>query len=220
MKRIPKEGLATALLMTVIFVAATILVATVDVKPVGVEGTNIGLAGINTNFFNRFGENRTFYIISSIGGGICFATAGCFGLFFLYQWFRRKSLSKVDLNLIVLVLLYIAVAVLYVLFNKFLVINYRPVMRDKGLESSYPSTHVMVAWTVMVSAVDQFNIYIKKQKLLNAVVICCFLVLFVVVISRMLSGVHWLTDIAGGILCGDMLIAWYRYAATRIDQKS
>ena len=210
MKNVPAETLRTALLMTVLAIAATIIVATVDVQPVGVEGTNLGLATINTGFFNRIGQSGIFYKISSAAGILCFATAGGFGVFFLIQLIRRKSLSKVDRNLAVLMLLYILVMSLYLLFDKVLIINYRPILRDKGLESSYPSTHTMIAWVVMVSA-----IYIKNQRTLTIVVTLSFLVLLVVIITRALSGMHWLTDVLGGILIGDMLIAWYRYAAGR-----
>ncbi len=213
MKRVPKESLRTALLMTLAAVLATILVSVVDVQPVGVEGTNLGFATINTDFFARHGQNETFYKLSKYAGYICFATAAGFAVFFLIQLIQRKSLSKVDRNLSVLILLYILTASLYLLFDKVLIINYRPVIRDKGLESSFPSTHVMIAWVVMVSTVDQWNIYIKNENLKITAITCSLLVMLVVIVARMFSGVHWLTDILGGILIGDMLIAWYRYAA-------
>lgn len=215
MKGVPKESLRTALLMTFVAVLATVLVAVVDVQPVGVEGTNIGFASINTGFFAKYGYNETFYKISKFAGYLCYATACGFTAFFLIQLIQRKSLSKVDRNLSVLMLLYILTSAIYTLFNQVLIINYRPILRDQGLESSYPSTHALIAWVVMVSAVDQWNIYIKNENLKIAAVTCSLLVLLVVIVTRMLSGVHWLTDILGGMLIGDMLIAWYRYAASR-----
>ena len=214
MKTVPRESMRNALIMTAIAVIMTILVATVDVQPVGVEGTDIGFATINTGFFNRFGESKAFYTISKIAGLFCFAIAGGFGLFFCIQLIQRKSIQKVDRNLTVLILLYLATVIVYLLFEKF-AINYRPVLRDKGLESSYPSTHVMLAYVIVVSAVDQWNIYIRKENLLTIAVAGSFLILAVVIVCRLLSGVHWLTDIIGGILIGDMLIAWYRVAASR-----
>ena len=215
MKQIPKETMKTVIIMTVLAIAATILVATVDGQPVGVQGTNLGFATINTQFFARFGQNDTFYKISSAAGIVCFVTAAGFGLFFLKQLIDRKSLSKVDRNLSILIMLYILTAALYLLFDKVLIINYRPILRDKGLESSYPSTHTVIAWVVMVSAIDQWNIYIRNEKLKTAATACSLIVLFIVIVTRMLAGVHWLTDIIGGMIIGDMLIAWYRYAASR-----
>ena len=215
MKRIPKESITNAVLITVAAVVFTIVVAAVDVQPVGVEGTNLGLASINTGFFNRFGQNDTFLKISKVAGYICFGTAFGFGCFFLYQLFKRKSLKKVDRNLTLLIMLYILTLSLYLLFDKVLIINYRPVLLGKGPEPSYPSTHTMIAWVVMISAIDQWNIYIKDQKLLTAATALSFLVLLVVIVTRLLSGMHWLTDVVGGVLFGDVLIAWYRYAASR-----
>ena len=112
-------------------------------------------------------------------------------------------------------MLYILTLSLYLLFDKVLIINYRPVLLGKGPEPSYPSTHTMIAWVVMISAIDQWNIYIKDQKLQTAATALSFLVLLVVIVTRLLSGMHWLTDVVGGILFGDVLIAWYRYAASR-----
>lgn len=214
MKTVPKESIRNAVIMTVVAILATVLVATVDVQPVGVEGTALGFATINTGFFSRFGENHTFYTISKLAGLVCFAVAGGFGIFFLVQLLQRKSLVKVDRNLTVLILLYLATAIIYLIFEKF-AINYRPVLRDKGLESSFPSTHALIAYVVMVSAVDQWNIYIRNEKLLTALTAASFLLMALVIITRVLSGVHWITDIIGGILFGDMLIAWYRAVLTK-----
>lgn len=214
MRAVPKESIRNAVIMTAVTILMTILVATVDVQPVGVEGTNLGLAAINTGFFNKFGENHTFYLLSKLAGLVCFAVAGGFGIFFLIRFIQCKSLQKVDRNLTVLILLYLATAIVYVLFEKF-AINYRPVLRDKGLESSYPSTHAMIAYVIMVSAVDQWNIYIKNEKLLTIATAASFLILAMVIVARTLSGVHWITDIVGGILFGDMLIAWYRAVLTK-----
>lgn len=215
MKSVPKETLTATILITVITLIATILVATVDVKPIGVENTNIGFATINKGFYDRYGYNETFYKISKFAGYVCFAAAAGFAAFFAWQFIQRKSLSKVDRNLSILMLIYVVTAIIYILFNKYLIINYRPIMRDKGLESSYPSTHAMIAWVIMVSAVDQWNIYIKKQNLRTVLVILSFLVLMIVLVTRTLSGVHWITDISGGILFGDTLIAWYRYITNK-----
>ena len=214
MKTVPKESIRNAVIMTVITLLMTVLVATVDVQPVGVEGTNLGFATINTGFFNKFGENHTFYLMSKLAGLVCFAVAGGFGIFFLIRFYQCKNLQKVDRNLTILMLLYLATAIVYVLFEKF-AINYRPILRDKGLESSYPSTHALIAYVIMVSAVDQWNIYIKNEKLLTAATACSFLILALVIVSRILSGVHWITDIIGGIFFWDMLIAWYRAVLTR-----
>ena len=211
MKSLPKEKMNTAILMTVIAVVFTILVGTVDRQPVGVEGTKIGLATINTAFFNRLGYNETFYKLSTIFGILSFALGGGFCVFFVIQLVKRKSLSEVDRNLTFLMVLYAAALILYLIFDKLLILNYRPILRDKGLEASYPSTHALLAWAILVAAVDQWNIYIEKEKLQLGLVIGSYALLAVILVTRTLSGVHWLTDIIGGILFADALVAWYRY---------
>ena len=39
------------------------------------------------------------------------------------------------------------------------------------------------------------------------------------VLSRLLAGVHWLTDIIGGLLFGLMLLSWFKCSADWIEQK-
>ena len=112
MKTVPRESIRNAVIMTIVVILATVLVATVDVQPVGVEGTDLGFATINTGFFNKFGENHTFYTISKLAGFICFGTAGGFAVFFLLQLIQRKNLLKVDPNLTVLIMLYVMTVII------------------------------------------------------------------------------------------------------------
>jgi undecaprenyl-diphosphatase len=216
MKENCKKGIMTGVLLLLVFALWTVLVQIVDVQPAGCyePQKNVGFAGINTWFHGLTGYSETLYKVTDWLGLVPIAVCVCFGILGLVQLIRRKSLQKVDRNLTVLMLLYILTAAVYLLFEKFAV-NYRPVLRDRGLESSFPSTHALVAYVVMVSAVDQWNIYIKNEKLLTAVVALSFLIMAVVIVTRVLSGVHWITDIIGGILFGDMLIAWYRAVLTR-----
>ena len=208
MKKTQKQTMTSAVTLTILAVLAIILVAKVDVQPVGVEGTNLGFATMNTNFFKLTGESPTFYKISKYSMYFGYLIAAGFSLLFLYQLIRRKSLKAIDPNLKALLLLYIATALVFLIFNKF-PINYRPIIRDKGLESSFPSTHALMAVVIFFSASDQWKIYIKnKTTLFWADVITWFLAVLII-LSRLLAGVHWLTDILGGIIIGLALLAWY-----------
>ena len=217
MNMMNNQKLYTAVLMTVLTVLAVILVSTVDVQPVGVEGTNIGFAAMNTGFFKNVGESAVFYKISKVCGYICFAAAAGFAVFFFIQLIQRKDLQKVDKNLTALMLLYLATAIVYILFQT-LKINYRPILRGKGLEPSFPSSHTMIAIVVMISAIDQWNIYIKKETPRFWAVTLSYLVVMVTVVARLLSGVHWLTDVIGGVLFGFMLLAWYNAVRAAWDK--
>ena len=105
--------------------------------------------------------------------------------------------------------IYILVILLYVLFERFS-INYRPVILDEGLEPSYPSTHTMLILTILGTATYISGAYIKNTKLLIAARIACFVIMALTIIGRMICGVHWFTDILGGILISVFLISLYK----------
>jgi undecaprenyl-diphosphatase len=97
-------------------------------------------------------------------------------------------------------------AIVYVLFEK-VIINYRPILIDKVLEASYPSSHTVLAMCVAVSFVMISKKYFGKfTKFLNFIVLT---LLTLVLAGRIISGVHWLTDIVGGVLISCVLISMF-----------
>jgi undecaprenyl-diphosphatase len=131
-----------------------------------------------------------------------------FALLGLIQWIKRKHLLKVDYNIFILGGFYIVVMAVYVLFEM-LVVNYRPVLIDGILEASYPSSTTMLVMCVMPTAVMQFNSRIRNKLLRN--IVAAILVAFIafMVIGRLVSGVHWFTDIIGGALLSTGLVLMY-----------
>jgi undecaprenyl-diphosphatase len=99
------------------------------------------------------------------------------------------------------------------LFFEIFVINYRPVLIEGILEASYPSSTTLLAMCVMPTAAIQLNRRIKSIKFRKAAV--CSINIFTVfmVLARLISGVHWLTDIIGGIFLSMGLVLIY-YAVT------
>ena len=132
-----------------------------------------------------------------------------FALLGLIQWIKRKHLFKVDYNILILGGFYIIVMAIYVLFEM-LIVNYRPVLIGGILEASYPSSTTMLVMCVMPTAIIQFNARIKNNvlKRFTASVIIAFIVFMV--IGRLISGVHWFTDIIGGALLSAGLVLLYR----------
>lgn len=108
---------------------------------------------------------------------------------------------------------YIIVMALYLLFEVF-IINYRPVLIDGHLEASYPSSTTMLVLCVIPTAMMQLNSQILNQTFRK--VILGFLVIFTafMVIGRLISGVHWFTDIVGGILLSTGLVVLYHFVST------
>ena len=132
-------------------------------------------------------------------------THALFGLLGAYQLIQSRSLKKVDRTLLALGVLYLVVIILYVFFNK-AVVNYRPVLTDGELEASYPSSHTMLAVTVMGSAAMVMERVIRDRKLRKIVQRVCIFILILTVVSRLLSGVHWFTDILGSLLLSSALL--------------
>lgn len=205
-------------LFFVLFAVFTALVLTVDVTPSGPEGSLIGFSTINTAFFGIFGKNDFLYKLTEITGYIAEASACIFALYGVCQLIHRKSIKKIDKTLIVLGIYYVIVLAFYVLFEK-VVINYRPVIFDEGLEASYPSSHTLLALSIMIPEMMQISHIFKGKKIVITVLyIICILITATTVIGRLFSGVHWLTDITGGIILSVSLICLYAGAVSCVSR--
>ena len=183
------------------FIAILIMVLTVDVAPVGPEGSRIGLSGLNQAVFQALGTNELCYKITQIlGDGVLLLTV-VFAFIGLLQLVKRKSLRAVDFDLYYLAGFYIVMLATYMLFEK-VCINYRPVLEDGKLEASFPSSHTLLAVCLMGSTFIQIGIRIKKENVKRILQLCCAIIMAVIVIGRLLAGVHWFTDILAGTLLG------------------
>lgn len=199
-----------------LFLLLIILLKTVDVAAVGPMGTSVGFSSINASFQAAHTFNKTFYTISKLLGVLTIATAAFFAGVGVFQWIKRKKLLKVDLEIRVLAVLYAAIVVLYVFFEK-VVINYRPMIMPDGdaPEPSFPSTHTFLVCMIMGSAIFVFNRLIKNDMLRTIAQIACGVIIVVMIVSRLLSGVHWLTDIIGGVLLSTALVFAYAGVVTK-----
>lgn len=190
------------------FIVWTAAVRTVDVRPIGPQNSSVGFAALNRFFHDLTGVHMTLYTLTDrlglVPAGICTG----FGALGLVQWIRRKSLLKVDRSLLALGSFYAAVMAAYLFFERFAV-NYRPVLIGGRLEASYPSSTTLLVLCVMPTAVMQLRTRIPKPALRRR--ICAAMTVFALfmTLARLLSGVHWLTDIVGGILLSGALVSAY-----------
>ena len=191
------------------FIIFTVLVKVVDVQPLGPEGSLIGFASLNLSVFEGLGTNNFCYLITQLFGILAILVAALFAVMGLVQLIKRKNLLKVDHEILMAGLVYALVIILYVLFEK-LAINFRPLITDEGLEASYPSTHTMLILTILGTAVSLAGRYINKPKLALAVKILCIVIMWLTLVCRLLSGVHWFTDIIGGLLISLCLISLFK----------
>ena len=197
-----------------IFVLWTVLVRFVDVQAIGPQESSVGFAALNGYVHNLTGVNSFLYELTDWLGLVPICIALYFAFLGLAQWIRRKSLRKVDYSILVLGGFYIAVAAVFFLFEV-VVINYRPTLIEGVLEVSYPSSTTMLVACIMPTATLQFRGRINNKTLKNCVLWVNTGFTAFMVIGRLLSGVHWLTDIIGGILVSAGLVLIY-YAVSHL----
>ncbi len=181
------------------FCLLILLLYTVDVQAIGPLGSSVGLATLNGTLRDAIGTSQALYTVSEAVGLLSFLSAAFFAAMGLLQLIRRKSFWKVDADLRLLGLLYGAVVLCYVFFE-LVVINRRPVLEEGILAASFPSSHTMLVCTLMGGAVYEILTRVSKLPLRIALTALCGLVATVTVAARLLSGVHWVTDILGGLL--------------------
>ncbi len=208
MKKLNANRIFTGIGFITAFIIWTLLLCFVDVKAIGPQGSSVGFATLNGAFHELTGANVGLYIITDWLGLIPIATALGFTILGLLQLIKRKSLLKVDLSILALGVFYIAVIAVYLLFEE-VVINCRPILISGNLEASYPSSTTMLVTCVMPTALMQFNVRIKNKTLRYVIsaIIICFIAFMV--IGRLISGVHWLSDIIGGALISAGLVTIY-----------
>lgn len=194
----------------VVFIIYTILIATVDVQEVvvGTEKTKIGLASLNKGIFESLGTSDFWYKITKYLGYVAILVIGCFGLTGLIQMIQRKNFFRTDIEILVLGGFYVVMAAFYVFFEK-VIINYRPVLEEGKLEASFPSSHTMLVCCVMATAIFQWRRLIKNQVLSLIATIASIAIIAIMVVGRLVSGVHWFTDIVGGVLISAALVMLY-----------
>ena len=215
-----REKLLLSGLFFLMFLFLIVLVRTVDVAAVGPVGTSIGLSGLNSAFHEWTGFQLFWYRLSKYLGLLAILTALLMAVFGAWQLVKRKSLRKVDGEIVALAGLYALVVVLYVFFE-FVVVNYRPVLMDGSTtpEPSFPSTHTMIAIVVLGSLMMLLPRYVQDLKIRRILLIVCLCLLVLIVEGRLLSGVHWLTDILGGILISLALLSLFSAALDLVKRK-
>lgn len=195
-------------ILILVAITFVILVKNVDVKAIGPNGSEVGFASVNQFVFERIGVNMIWYHITDWLGILPIAMAVVYAFIGLIQFIKRRSLFKVNKEILILGIFYIVVIGLYIFFEK-VVINYRPVLMDGYLEASFPSSHTLITICICGSSIiiskSIFNARLAKYLDIISIILAIF-----TVIGRLISGVHWFTDIIGGILISvSLLMVFY-----------
>ena len=219
MKKNCKAWFVCAVALFAAFAVFTALAAFYDVKPVGPVGSEVGFAALNLHVFQKLGAHMQWYDITEYLGYLALAVAATFGATGLFQLVKRRSIRRVDRQILVLGVFYVLVLCCYVFFEV-VVINFRPVLVEGQLEASYPSSHTVLTVCIMGTAALQLHSLLQNKKLLRiGAEILAVLIAGVTVVGRLLSGVHWFTDIVGGLLLSAALLALYAAVSGYVDRK-
>lgn len=189
------------IVMTLCFLGYFIMILLLqfDIKLIESTNSEVGLYFINKIFY--IGEINDFWdkvadVFLFIGIGIILT----FIVLGLVQLIKRKKLSLINKDIIWFGIIIVFIAFVWILFDKLFVINYRPVLVDDELESSFPSTHILIiAFTYLSFA----KMLLKRFNNPNSKIIIYGLVsllIIMAVVVRILSGLHWFTDILAGLL--------------------
>ena len=219
MKRYENTHLWAGIGFLIVFLLWTVLIRCVDVQTAGPNGTKVGFAVFNLWFHHLTGVHMTLYTITDWLGLVPIAVCLGFGVVGVFQLIRRKSLIRVDPDIILLGLYYILVVFGYLAFEM-VPINYRPILIHGALEASYPSSTTLLVLSVMPTLVFQVNRRCERKTVKRTVSIFAVLFSAFMVIGRSVSGVHWATDIIGSVLLSFGLFKLYQSAVAAVDLRN
>ena len=221
MKRNKKEW-TRAMILGVISLTAfaiwTVLILVVDVQPVGQNGTDVGFAAFNVWFHKLTGVHMWLYAITDWLGLVPIFVCMIFGMMGLWQWIKRRRLLKVDCDILLLGTYYMIVILCYLVFEM-IPINYRPIFIDGRMEASYPSSTTLLVLGVIPTLIFQAKCRVKRAITKKAIVIAANLFSAFMVIGRLISGVHWFTDIVGSVILSTGLFLIYKAFVLLCEKK-
>lgn len=200
-------GIAGMLLTA--FVLWTLAVRYIDVQAIGPNGSSVGFAGLNGWVHDLTGVHMGLYVLTDWLGLVPMGFVLGFAVLGLVQWMRRRKLFRVDHDILVLGGFYLLVLILYLVFET-VAVNARPVLIDGRLEASYPSSTTMLVLCVMPTAMMQLHARIRNTKVRTIVLTILAVFTACMVVGRLIAGVHWFTDIIGGVLLSAGLVVLYR----------
>ncbi len=206
------------IIMFIVFIIYTLGIATIDVAAIGPNQSVVGFSEFNQIIHSAIGVHMMWYHITDWMGLVPIAIGLGYGFVGLIQWIQRKKILLVDGRLLILGLFYIVVFLVY-LFFEFAIINYRPVLINGYLEGSYPSSTTMLACTFLGTSIDQTNHYFRNRKLKIMLLVLSIALMIIMIGGRIISGVHWMSDIIGSLLLSGALITLYYGVISLIVKK-
>nr|MBQ4454515.1 phosphatase PAP2 family protein [Clostridia bacterium] len=218
MKDTRKRDLLAGIVLVAAFALWTVAIRLIDVQNAGPLGSEVGFATINVWFHRLTGVHMLIYTITDWLGLVPIIICMCFGVLGLVQMIHRRSLLKVDSDILLLGAYYVVVILGYLLFEM-MPINYRPILIGGNLEASYPSSTTLLVLSVMPTLKYQSERRITKPVTRKAIAVFVIVFSAFMVLGRLIAGVHWATDIVGSVFLSSGLFMIYRFMADYTDQK-
>ena len=201
--------LLTGSLLLGLFGIWTALLQVVDVQAAGETGTEIGFAALNIRFHEWTGVHMWLYTATDWLGLVPVLVCLLFGAVGFVQLIKRRSLRKVDPDILALGVYYVLVMGCYLVFET-IPINYRPILIEGRMEASYPSSTTLLVLSVMPTLAEQAHRRLNGRRWKKTLTALTVLFSAAMVMGRLVSGVHWLTDIIGAVLLSGGLSCIYR----------
>ena len=217
MNKSKKKSLLMGSISLAMFAVWTVLILTVDVQPLGQNGTSIGFATFNCWFHHFTGVNMAIYTITDWMGLVPVVICLIFAGIGLVQLIKRRSLFRVDADIMILGVYFVIVFLAYAIFEM-IPINYRPILIEGIMEASYPSSTTLLVLSVMPVLIEQIQRRLSGIGVKRIITIAAIAFSVFMVTGRLISGVHWFTDIVGGVLLSAGLFVIYK-AAVMLSMK-
>lgn len=211
MNKSKKKSLLMGSISLAMFAVWTVLILTVDVQPLGQNGTSIGFATFNCWFHHFTGVNMAIYTITDWMGLVPVVICLIFAGIGLVQLIKRRSIFRVDADIMILGVYFVIVFLAYAIFE-IIPINYRPILIEGRMEASYPSSTTLLVLSVMPALVEQIKRRLSGIRVKQIITIAAIAFSVFMVTGRLITGVHWFTDIVGGELLSAGLYMLYKAA--------
>lgn len=213
-----KTSLIILIIFTILSIAFTLLLSFVDVRS-SINNSSLGLATMNEKVFYAIGSSNLWYYITQVLGYLAIAVVITFAVIGIIQLIKRKNIKKVDKEIIGLGITYLLIALIYVFFEKVIIVNYRPILEDGNLASSFPSSHTLLACVVFATALKEARILIKNKFINNNIIFLLEFLVIIMIGGRLLAGVHWLSDIIASVLYSGVIVSLYYLLMFYFDNK-
>lgn len=134
------------------------------------------------------------------------AVLGVFAVLGLVEWIKRKSLKKVDRELLAMIPPLFLMAATYFIFDHIFILNTRP---NGSGEPSFPSSHTMATATIFLMTMLALKKYVKNKSLRIFLDVVMLILIVLVSVGRVAANMHWTSDVIGALIFSLIFVAIY-----------